>query len=100
VLSVTLTQPNEFDVDTIVNLTGLTVKFRMLNQSGVEVIALTTTGVTVTDATAGEVQYDFGSTSVSAVGRYYGYFVVVDVEKTDHFPVASRHLVICIEGHA
>ena len=100
VLSVKLTQPNELGVEAAVNLTGLSVEFRMFNQSGVEVIAQTETGVTVTDASTGQVQYDFSSSGVATVGRYFGYFVVIDSSETDHFPVASRELVICIEGPA
>ena len=100
VLAVTLKQPNEAGVETVVDLTGLAVQFKLVNQSGVAVVAQTSTGVTVTDAAAGEVQYDFSSAGVQTPGRYYGYFVVVDGGETDHFPVAARELVICIEGDA
>jgi hypothetical protein len=100
VLPATLKQPNAAGVDTVVDLTGLTVQFKMANQSGVDVIAQTATGVTVTDATAGEVEYDFSTAGVATAGRYYAYFVVIDSTETDHFPVAARELVVCIEGDA
>jgi hypothetical protein len=100
VLSVALSQKNAAGVDTVVDLTGLTVEFKLVNESGVEVIAQTGTGVTVTTAATGEVQYDFLSAGVAAPGRYYGYFVAIDTTETDHFPVVARELVICIEGDA
>ena len=100
VFAATLKQPNASGVDTVIDLTGLTVEFKLVNQAGVAVIAQTGTGVTVTDATAGEVQYDFSAGGVATAGRYYAYFVVIDSSETDHFPVASRELVVCIEGDA
>ena len=100
VLAATIKQPNAAGVDTAIDLTGLTVEFKMLNQSGVAVIAQTGTGVTVTTAATGEVQYDFSTAGVATAGRYYGYFVVIDTTETDHFPVVARELVICIEGDA
>jgi hypothetical protein len=100
VLAATLKQPNESGVDTVIDLTGLDVEFKMVNQSGVAVIAQTATGVTVTDAAAGEVEYDFSTAGVATAGRYYAYFVVIDSTETDHFPVTARELIVCIEGDA
>jgi hypothetical protein len=100
VLPVVLKQPNEAGVDTIIDLTGLTVEFKMQDHAGAVVVAQTSTGVSVTDAAAGEVQYDFASAGVDTPGRYYAYFVVSDGGESDHFPVRSRELIICIEGDA
>ena len=100
VLAATLKQPNASGVDTAIDLTGLTVQFKMVDDAGVDVIAQTGTGVTVTDASAGEVQYDFSAAGVDTAGRYYGYFVVLDGAESDHFPVMSRYLIICIEDDA
>jgi len=100
VLPATLSQPNASGVDTAVNLTGLTVEFKMVNAAGTDVIAQTATGVTVTTAASGEVQYDFATAGVATAGRYYAYFVVTDTGDTDHFPAGARDLVVCIEGDA
>ena len=100
VLPATLYQPNASGVDTVVDLTGLTVEFKLVSSAGADVVAQTGTGVTVTDAAAGQVQYDFSSAGAATAGRYFGYFVVTDSTETDHFPVVSRELVVCIEGDA
>ena len=71
VLPATLKQPNASGTDTVVDLTGLTVEFKMVDQFGVDVIAQTETGVTVTTAALGEVQYDFSSAGVDEAGRYF-----------------------------
>jgi len=100
VLPVTLQQNNASGTATAVNLTGLTVKFLMLDGSGTEVISATTTGVTVTAATTGECQYDFQTAGAATAGRFYGIFQVTESGETDHYPAQSRDLVVCIEGHA
>ena len=100
VLPVQLKQPNESGVDTVVDLTGLNVKFKMVDQYGTDVIAETDTGVTVSDATNGKCQYDFSSSGVDTAGLYYGYFTVTDAGESDHFPVASRELTILIQADA
>lgn len=95
-----LKQPNEAGVNTVVDLTGLTVTFKMVDQYGTAVIAETATGVTVTDATNGKCQYDFSSSGVDTAGLYYGYFIVTDGGESDHFPVTSRELTILIQADA
>ena len=77
VLPVALVQPNTSGVLTAVDLTGLTVQFKMLNAAtGATEIALTSTGVTVTTAATGQVQYDFSGAGVDTAGVYWGTFVV------------------------
>ena len=62
VLPVTLQQPDSAGVLQPVNLTGLTLQFKMVNAAtGATKIALTSTGVTVTTAASGQAQYDFGA---------------------------------------
>jgi hypothetical protein len=100
VLSVTLSQPNESGVDTVVNLTGLTVKFAMYNTAGTVVISPTTTGVTVETAASGTVRYDFSTAGAATAGVYYAYFIVDDAGETDHYPAQSRGLKVLIDGHA
>lgn len=100
VLPVTLQQPNSSGVNTAVNLTGLTVKFKMVDKYGVDVVSETTTGVTVTTAASGECEYDWSSAGVDTAGKYYAYFTVTDSGESDHFPVESRDLIIQIYGDA
>lgn len=94
-----LKQKNESGVDTNVDLTGKTVKFKMYDSAGTVVVSETTTGVTVSEAATGKVDYDFQSANVATPGAYYGYFVVYDGSETDHFPVKSKDLIIEIYGH-
>ena len=95
-LAVTLEQLNVSGVATAVNLTGKTVKVRMVDAEGTDKIALTATGVTVTTAASGEVQYDFSSGGVDTAGRFYFYWIVTTSGETETFPVEPRELIICI----
>ena len=99
VLPVTLQQANESDVLTVVNLTGLTVKFKMINAAtGTTEIAETTTGVTVETAASGTVKYDFSAAGVDTAGVYRAFFVVYDGTETDHFPSATNDLLVKIDS--
>lgn len=99
VLPVTLKQPDSTGTLTAVNLTGLTVKFKMINTAdGTTEIAETNTGVTVVTAASGTVNYDFSSAGVDTAGIYRGFFVVYDSTETDHFPVAGNDLLIKIDS--
>jgi hypothetical protein len=94
-LAATLVRPD----GTVVDLTGLTVKFTMVDSAGTDVVAETTSGVTVTDADSGEVQYTFSSGDVDTAGTFYGYFVVIDGSSNrDTFPVRKRDLRIVIDA--
>ena len=99
VLPVALVQPNTAGVLTAVDLTGLTVAFKMLNAAtGATEIALTSTGVTVTTAATGQVQYDFSAAGVDTAGVYWGTFVVTQSTETDSFPVIQKGLKIVIDS--
>lgn len=100
VLSAALKQDNPSGVESVVVLTGKTVKFKMVDAAGAVVIAETDTGVTVESGVDGTVYYDFSAASVDTAGTYYGYFVVYDGTKADHFPVQGRGLKIRIDGDA
>lgn len=89
-LAVELKRPSGAPVD----LTGLTIKFKLLNSAGTAVVAETTSNVTVTAATLGRVQYDFQSADVATAGTYYAYFTVYSGSERDTFPVDSRRLVV------
>lgn len=98
-LSVTLQQPNSAGTLTAVDLTGLTVKFKMLNRAdGTTTIAETTTGVTVVTAASGTVNYDFSSAGVLTAGIFNGFFVVYSSSETDHFPVRMDELRVLIDS--
>ena len=99
VLPVALVQPNTSGVLTAVDLTGLTVAFKMVNAAtGATEIALTSTGVTVTTAATGQVQYDFSGAGVDTAGVYWGTFVVTQSGETDAFPVRTQDLRILIDS--
>ena len=98
-LPVALVQPNTSGVLTAVDLTGLTVQFKMLNAAtGTTEIALTSTGVTVTTAASGQAQYDFSGAGVDTAGVYWGTFVVTQGGETDAFPVRMQDLRILIDS--
>ena len=99
VLPVALVQPNASGVLAAVDLTGLTVQFKMVNAAtGATEIALTATGVTVTTAATGQVQYDFSGAGVDTAGVYWGTFVVTQGGETDAFPVRTQDLRILIDS--
>lgn len=94
-LYVVLQQADEDGVLTAVNLTGKTVKFRLVDNRGTVKTAETTTGVTVTSAADGEVSYDFQTADVDTAGLYWGWFTVYSGSERDTFP-ADRGLCIDI----
>ena len=94
-----MVQPNAAGVLTAVDLTGLTVAFKMINAAtGATEIALTSTGVTVTTAATGQVQYDFSGAAVDTAGVYWGTFVITQSSETDSFPVRTQDLRILIDS--
>ena len=83
-----------------VNLTGLTVKFTLVDSTGTVIVNEATTGVTVTDAANGKVQYDFQTGDVDTAGTYYAWFTVYSGTEHDTYPVGGRKLVIEISARA
>lgn len=99
VLPVTLQQPNSSGVLAAIDLTGLTVTFKMINAAdGTTKIAATSTGVSVVSAAAGTVNYDFSSGGVDAAGVYWGTFLVTESGQTDAVPVRQKDLKIIIDS--
>ena len=96
VLSAELTQKDANGDPTVVNLTGKTVKFKMVSAAGVEKVAEST--ATVISAAAGTVYYQFLDADVDTAGTYYGYFLVYDSGKFDTFPAVRRELKIVIHA--
>lgn len=93
-----LKQLSASGVLTPVVLSGLTVKFTLVNSAGTVVVNEGTTGVTVTEALTGKVQYDFQTTDVATAGTYYGWFTVYSGAEKDTYPVGGRKLVIEISA--
>jgi len=93
-LAATLKQLNDSGVETAVNLTGKTVKFKMATQTDATKVALTSTGVTVVSAAEGTVQYQFSAAGVDTVGCFHAWFVVTSASKTDHFPADGKSLIV------
>ena len=99
VLPVTLQQPNDLGVLAVVDLTGKTVQFKMVNAAtNAAEIALTSTGVSVVTAASGTVNYDFSGAGVDTAGVYWGTFVVTESGETDAFPVRTQDLRILIDS--
>lgn len=81
---------------TAIDLTGLTVKFKMIDSRGGAKVAETADNVTVTDASAGSVQYDPQAADVDTAGTYYGYFIIYDGSDYEHVPVECGDFIISI----
>jgi hypothetical protein len=99
-LNVQLMQKDTTGVLASVDLTGKVVRFFMVNSAGTSVVAETVENVTVTDATAGQVQYDFQAADVDTAGTYYGWFRVYDDTEYDTYPSGGRKLTILIVAAA
>ena len=97
VLPVTLQQANGSGVLTVVDLTGLTVAFKLVNAAtSLVAIVNTSTGVTVVTAADGTVNYDFSATLPAGV--YWGTFTVTQSGETDAFPVAAKGLKVIVDS--
>lgn len=97
-LSLSLVQPNSAGTDTAVDLSGLTVTFRMVDSSGVTKVAETSERVTVVDASGGKVDIDFAAADVDTAGVFFGYVEVTESGEFDTFPVIRNELRIEIDG--
>lgn len=95
-LVVQLWQPNTSGVLEKVNLTGATVKFTLVDKNGTKVVDAGTTGLTVTDATNGIVQYDFRAADVDEAGDFPAFFQVFVGNEYDTFPIPGEELIIVI----
>jgi hypothetical protein len=93
-------QENTSGVLAAVSLSGLTPKFTMVNSVGTVIVNEATTGVSVIDAAAGKVQYDFQTADVATAGTFYGWFTVYSGTEHDTYPVGGRKLVIEISARA
>ena len=96
-LACTLKQNN-----TAVDLTSLTVTFQMVDpEDESDVISETSTGVTVTDASAGQVKYTFSAAGVANEGTFYAYFRAATAGSAkDTFPVVTGEMRVVIHPRA
>ncbi len=93
-LATTLKRPD----GTAVDVTGLTVKFRMCTSAGVDKVSETSSNVTVTDATNGQVKYTFQAADVDTAGTFHAYFIVeTGAGAQDTFPVEAGELRVTIQ---
>ncbi len=97
-IGVQLKQKNNSGVLAVVDLTGMTVKFKMVSSAGVVIVAETANNVSVTAAITGKVQYDFQAADVDTVGVYYLWFTAYTGAERDTFPVGGRELRLVISG--
>ena len=81
------------------DLTDLTLKFAMYDSEGSAKVAETTDNVSVTDATAGKVQYDPQAADVDEEGTFYAYFIAeAATGEQDTFPAETGDLRIIIKA--
>ena len=80
-----------------VNLTGLFVRFSMVDADGQVKVAETAGNVSVSNAAAGEVEYDFQAADVDQPGTFYAYFHVYGTDP-DVDPNAERDTYPSKEG--
>lgn len=98
VLPLQVVQPNSGGTDTAVDLTGLTVTFRMVDSNGTTKVAETASRVTVVDAANGKIDIDFEAADVDTAGVFFGYVEVTESGEFDTFPVIRNELRIEIDG--
>lgn len=95
-LGAELVQENENGQERPVNLTGLTVKFTMVNSAGTTIVDAA--AATVKNAKAGLVEYQFKTADFTTPGEFYGWFSVHAGDDRDSFPIGGRNLIIQIAG--
>ncbi len=91
-IAATLKRPD----GSVENLSGLDVTFQMTHTEGNDKVAETPDNITVTDAAAGEVQYDPQAADVDTEGTYNAYFRVADGSDKDTFPAIMGEFKINI----
>jgi hypothetical protein len=95
-LAVQLRQRNTSGDLANTDLTGFKVKFAMTGLDGTAKIVASTSGVSITSTTEGQVQYDFGSTEVDSPGLYYAWFITETSTgaEVDTYPADGRSFMI------
>lgn len=92
-IAATLQRPD----GTAVDLTDLTVRFKMVAIGGTVKVAETAENVSKTDASNGACQYDPQAADVDTAGTYHAYFTAEDADgNQDTFPAINGHLEVRI----
>jgi hypothetical protein len=68
----------------VVNLTGMSVVFHMVKQDGT--VKVNSQAASIVSAAAGTVSYAPTANDVDTAGEYFGWFIITESGKTDHFP--------------
>ena len=97
VYSAILTAKNVSSVDTVKNLTGLSVTFTMIN-AATGVAKVSAQSATIVTALSGIVSYDFVSNDVDTAGIFWGSFKVTESTETDTYPAAPNEGPIWIHS--
>lgn len=83
-----------------VDLTGLTVEFKLIADDGTVVRDWTSSGVTVADEEAGQVQYTLQSADITAMGSgevFWYWFRIVEGGVYTTFPASGRVAKIVVQ---
>lgn len=94
-LRVAIADTLEDSEGTIVDLTGMTVAFRMTPE-GSDTPKVDDAAATVDDAEAGEVSYSWVAADVDTEGTYDYQWIVTSATKTEHFPVGAKAKVVFV----
>jgi hypothetical protein len=76
-----------------VDLTGATVKFRMVDDSD-DSVKVDDKDATVDDATEGQVSYSWADADIDTAGNYWGWIIRVSGGQTEHFPAGHGFKIV------
>jgi hypothetical protein len=97
VYSAILNAKNVSGVDTVKDLTGLSVTFTMIN-AATGVAKVSAQAATIVTALSGIVSYDFIAADVDTAGVYWGSFRVTESVETDTYPASPSEGPIWIHS--
>ena len=97
VYSAILNAKNVSGVDTVKDLTGLSVTFTMIN-AATGVAKVSAQSATIVTALSGIVSYDFLAADVDTAGVFWGSFRVTESAETDTYPASPSEGPIWIHS--
>ena len=97
VYSAILNAKNVSSVDTVKDLTGLSVTFTMIN-AATGVVKVSAQSATIVTAVSGIVSYDFIAADVDTAGVFWGSFRVTESVETDTYPASPSEGPIWIHS--
>ena len=97
VYSAILNAKNVSGVDTVKDLTGLSVTFTMIN-AATGVAKVSAQSATIVTALSGIVSYDFLAADVDTAGIFWGSFRVTESAQTDTYPASPSEGPIWIHS--